>query len=341
MIRKLLTCVVVLLALECITSASELFDFQPLATGVYVAIARPTFRTNCNSVIVLMSDGVLVVDTESKPSAAREVINFIKQKTNRPVRYIVLTHFHADHTQGAAEYVKEWPEVEIVSSDVTRDAIALKGRARLAREHADVPKQIGKLQQDMDKTSDPKEKERIEKTIREAKEYYEESDSLQIASPTITVKDSLVLQHGLQTIEIHWLGKAHTDGDLFVFLPQQKILITGDSLQSLTPTMRDSFPADWIETLWRAERFDFQIAVGGHGEPMHGKSTIVLWQHYFADVLEQAGATYAAGKSFPDSRLDLINALYPLYKDKFPERFKDTIVSNVEKGYRIAGGITE
>src|SRR5580698_5479996 len=125
--------------------AGELFDIKPIADGVYAAIAKPTFRTNCNSIIVLLDDGVLVVDTESKPSAAQEVIGFIKGLTDKPVKYLVITHFHADHTQGAEAYLKTWPGAEIISSESTRTSILQRGTARLQHEAGGVPAQTEQL----------------------------------------------------------------------------------------------------------------------------------------------------------------------------------------------------
>src|ERR1700739_3761846 len=90
-----------------VVAAAEdpVFDFKQVADGVYAAIARPTFRTNCNSAIVILDDAVLVVDSQSKPSAAEVVIAEVKRLTDKPVKYLVLTHFHNDHTQGVQAYV--------------------------------------------------------------------------------------------------------------------------------------------------------------------------------------------------------------------------------------------
>ncbi len=81
-------------------AAQDLFDIKPVADGVYAAIAKPAYKTNCNAAIILLGDSVLVVDTHSKPSAARGLIAQIKTLTDKPVKYVVNTHFHWDHCQG-------------------------------------------------------------------------------------------------------------------------------------------------------------------------------------------------------------------------------------------------
>ena len=78
-------------------AAEELFEIKPVADGVYAAIAKPTYRVNSNTVIILLGDGVLVVDANSTPSAARSLIEQIKKLTPKPVKYVVNTHFHWDH----------------------------------------------------------------------------------------------------------------------------------------------------------------------------------------------------------------------------------------------------
>src|SRR5215831_19791795 len=105
-------------------SAQDLFDIKPVADGVYAAIAKPAYKVNCNAVIIFLGDSVLVVDTHSKPSAARALIAQIKKLTDKPVRYVVNTHFHWDHYQGNEAYPSSWPAgIEIISSEATRNNI--------------------------------------------------------------------------------------------------------------------------------------------------------------------------------------------------------------------------
>ena len=104
--------------------ADDLFDIKPVADGVYAAIAKPAYKVNCNAAIILLDDVVLVVDTHSKPSAARALIEQIKRLTPKPVKFVVNTHFHWDHYQGNEAYPSSWPAgVEIISSEATRASI--------------------------------------------------------------------------------------------------------------------------------------------------------------------------------------------------------------------------
>jgi len=93
-LRALLT---VLILSAAPLAAEQLFDLKEVVPGVYAAIARPQYKVNCNAAIVLLDDGVLIVDTHSKPSAARALIEQIKTVTDKPVKFVVNSHFHWDH----------------------------------------------------------------------------------------------------------------------------------------------------------------------------------------------------------------------------------------------------
>src|ERR1700740_2751739 len=141
--------VAMLLIPRCV-SAQELFDIKPVADGVYAAISRPAYKVNCNAVIIFLGDSVLVVDTHSKPSAARALIAQIKKLTDKPVRYVVNTHFHWDHYQGNEAYPSSWPAgVEIISSEVTRASIEQRGVPRVKHEIITLPADIEQLHSDL------------------------------------------------------------------------------------------------------------------------------------------------------------------------------------------------
>src|SRR3989440_7317154 len=149
--------------------ADDLFDIKPIAAGVYAAIATPAYKVNCNAAIILLGDSVLVVDTHSKPSAARALIEQIKKLTDKPVRYVVNTHFHWDHYQGNQAYPSSWPAgVEIISSAATRENIEHRGIPRVKYEIATMPQEIENLKSDLDKASNAEQKTAIQENLRQA-----------------------------------------------------------------------------------------------------------------------------------------------------------------------------
>jgi cyclase len=316
-------------------AADDLFDIKPVADGVYAAIANPTYRVNSNTVIILLGDGVLVVDANSTPSAARSLIEHIKKLTPKPVKYVVNTHFHWDHTQGNEAYPNVWPAgVEIISSEATRAKLEQLGIPRWKREIAAMAEEIEQLKRDLQKPTSPDQKDSVQKKLVEAAAYFAELKNIQITLPTMTVDRRLILHRDSRTVEILWLGRAHTDGDLFVFLPAEKVLATGDALHGWTPTMRDSYPYEWIQTLDAAEKLDFEYVIGGHGEVMRGKQKFELWKQYFRDLLESTTAAYVEGATMEEAKKRVSEFLTTKYADKF-DHFPQNVAGDVAKAYQV------
>jgi len=317
-------------------AADDLFDIKPVADGVYAAIAKPAYKVNCNAAIILFDDAVLVVDTHSKPSAARALIEQIKKLTDKPVRYVVNTHFHWDHYQGNQAYPSSWPAgVEIISSEATRANIEQRGIPRVKHEIVTMPQEIEKLKSDLDKASDVGQKEQLRANLLQAEAYLAELKSMQVTLPSVTFDHSLILHRPSKTVEVLWLGNAHTNGDVFVYLPREKVLVTGDALHGWTPYMGDSYPFDWIQTLDAAEKLDFDQVIGGHGNVMRGKERFDLWKHYFRDLLDEAAQAYARGASLEDAEKGISKTLIAKYSDKFDPGFPKSVIGNIAKAYQV------
>ena len=317
-------------------AAQELFDIKPVADGVYAAIARPAYKTNCNAAVIILDDSVLVVDTHSKPSAARGLIAQIKTLTDKPVKYVVNTHFHWDHYQGNQAYPSSWPAgVEIISSEATRESIEERGIPRVQRELVTMPQEIEQLRGKLEKASDAKQREELQSNLRQAEDYLAELKSMQVTLPTMTFDHSLILHRKSRTVEILWLGKAHTDGDVFVYLPKEKVLVTGDALHGWTPYMGDSYPYDWIRTLDAAEKLDFQHVIGGHGDVIEGKEKFELWKQYFRDLLGETAQAYSEGASEEEAEKRVSKLLTTKYAAKFDPAFPQRVIANVAKAYQV------
>jgi glyoxylase-like metal-dependent hydrolase (beta-lactamase superfamily II) len=322
-----------------------LFDLKPLADGVYAAIAKPKAILNCNALVVVLQDGVLVVDTHSKPSAARGLIDQIKTVTDKPVRYVVNTHFHWDHNQGNAAYLSAWPGgVEVISSEATAESVERRGIPRIEHEIATRPKEIERLRRDAAAAKDPAARLALETQVRETEGYVAELKNMQMTLPTMTFDHNLVLRRGPRTVLMLFLGKAHTDGDVFVLLPKEKILASGDALQGWMPYMGDGYPYDWIRTLEEAQKLDFEMTVGGHGDVLRGNGQFDLWRTYLQDLMAETARVYAKGATLEEARSRVADALTPRYQARFlaaglpADSFGPSLTGNIEKAYRVVSG---
>src|SRR5437879_3799142 len=317
-------------------ASEDLFDIKPIADGVYAAIAKPAYKVNCNAAIIVLGDAVLVVDTHSKPSPARALIDQIKKLTPKPVKFVVNTHFHWDHYQGNEAYPSSWPAgVEIISSEATRTNIERIGIPRIKNEIVTMPQEIANLKKDLEKASTAEQKNAIASNLRQAEAYFAELKSMQVTLPTMTFDRSLILRRAGRTVEILWLGRAHTDGDVFVYLPNEKVLVTGDALHGWTPFMGDSYPYDWIQTLDAAEKLDFNLVLGGHGDVMHGKLRFELWKQYFQDLMDQTAAAYAQGDSLEQAQKSVSASLTKKYATQIDPNFSKNVNANITKAYQV------
>jgi len=156
-----------------------------------------------------------------------------------------------------------------------------------------------------------------------------------VTLPTVTFDRSLILYRPSRTVEILWLGNAHTNGDVFVYLPLEKVLVTGDALHGWTPYMGDSYPYDWIRTLDAAEKLDFNQVIGGHGDVMRGKEKFELWKQYFHDLMDETARAYARGASLDDAEKEVSKILAAKYADKFDPDFLQSVIGNVAKAYQV------
>ena len=317
------------------SAADDLFEIKPIADGVYAAISKPAYKVNCNAAIIVLDDGVLVVDTHSKPSAARALIEQIKKLTPKPVKFVVNTHFHWDHYQGNEAYPSSWPAgVEIISSEATRENIRRIGVPRIKNEIVTLPTEIAELKTQLEKAS-PEQKGAAQENLRQAEAYFAELKSMQVTLPTMTLDHSLVLHRKSRTVEILWLGRAHTDGDVFVFLPEQKVLCTGDALHGWTPFMADSYPYEWIKTLDAAEKLGADSVLGGHGDVMHGTAKFELWKQYFQELMDRTAAAYAGGATLEQAQKSVSADLVQKFAGQFDPNFSKSVTANVTKAYQV------
>ena len=158
------------------TTDKDLFELKQVADGVYAAIAAPRYKVNSNAAVILTNDGVVVVDSHSKPSAAQALYREIQGITKQPMRKVINTHFHWDHWQGNQVYAAASPNLEIITSERTKDNLTkpdagVGGLSYVEKQLAAVPKEIEKLKNDIQQASNPEQKARLETNLQQAEAY--------------------------------------------------------------------------------------------------------------------------------------------------------------------------
>src|SRR5438067_7585055 len=153
------------------TAGKDLFELKKVGDGVYAAIAAPRYKVNCNAAVIMTNDGVVVVDSHSKPSAARALYNEIQSITKQPIRKIINTHFHWDHWQGNEVYAQANPSLEIIASEKMKAALlrpnsGVGGVPFIETQLKNLPGEIAKLKTDIQSAPDAETKARLENNLQ-------------------------------------------------------------------------------------------------------------------------------------------------------------------------------
>jgi cyclase len=317
--------------------APALFEIKPVADGIYAAVAAPAYKINSNAAIIVNDDGVIVVDSHSKPSAARVLVQQIKGITSKPVRHVINTHFHWDHWQGNEVYPGTYGNVEVITTEITREALLSKGLKRIQDQLRTVPDEIDALRADIAAATTPERKVQLQSDLRQAQAYLAEIKELKPILPTLTFENTMRLLKTDREIQLLHLGRAHTEGDLFVYLPKEKVVITGDAVIGWSPFMGDGYPLEWVQTLRRLEQLDFTHMIMGHGE-VAGRDWLRLFQSYIADLIAVVKRHAAAGVSLDEIKRLVPEEVAPTYEkplSQFPDYrpWRQQVMGNIERVY--------
>ena len=200
-----------------------------LAPGVFARV-YPEGRTNAG--FIVGDEAVLVVDSLMTPGLARELQEDVRRVCDRPIRYLVNTHYHGDHTFGNAVFAS----TSIISHQRCREELAERGEASLRR--------FAKMRP----------------------ELASELEGVSIRLPDVTFTDIVAVDLGGITARVIHPGPAHTGGDSVVHVPERRVLFAGDLLFArMVPFMGDARPQGWVQALERLEPLDADTVVPGHG----------------------------------------------------------------------------
>jgi glyoxylase-like metal-dependent hydrolase (beta-lactamase superfamily II) len=218
--------------------ADKTISFDELAPGLY----GYTAEGDPNSGVVIGDDSVLVVDAQATPEMARDVIARIRTVTDKPIRHVVLSHYHAVRVLGASAY----QGAELIASDVTRAMIEERG------------------QQDMDS-----EIGRFPRLFRGR------ASIPGLTWPTLTFHRRMTLFLGRREVQIIHIGRSHTAGDTIVWLPEERVLFAGDTVEyGSAAYCGDAHFTDWPATLQKLRELGPERLVPGRGASLIGRAQV-------------------------------------------------------------------
>ena len=293
------------------------YKFEKIADGVYYATATGSMVTGSNNVLIVGDRDVMVVDTGTSPAAARAFVEDIRMITNKSVRYVVNTHFHYDHTDGNQVYAGK---ADIVAHDYVKDA--LRNRDVLHTEPfktsqlTNVPSRIDTLKKQIAGEKDAARRAALEQQLAVAQQGWADLKEIKPTPPNMTYSTKKVLNLGGREVQLLFLGRGHTNGDTFIYLPKEKIVCTGDMMESQPAYMGNAQFDEWVATLDALKKLDFDTVLPGHGAPFRGHALITAWQGYLTDLMKQVAVLRKQGVSADDAarKVDLTS-----YKKDFPQ----------------------
>jgi cyclase len=272
--------------------------FREMAPGVYFATGSGTVIVESNSLVVVNADHVVIVDSHVTPDAARALISSAEALTDQPVRYLVNTHHHYDHTHGNAAFP---PGVVVIGHEATRERMT--GNVfdepvydELAGVEA-ARSMVREAESRLARATDAESKAALGIELAALRRHVEAVREVEIRPPDVTLQRRLTLHSGDREIQLLFLGRGHTAGDVVAYLPAEKIVFTGDLLQPMAPYMGDSYPDEWIATLAALEQLDFQWVLPGHGEPFSGSAEIERFKRFLRAFQAEARALRESGHS--------------------------------------------
>ena len=256
-------------------------SFTKLSDNAYAYTAEGDPNTG----VIIGDDAVMVIDTQATPVMAQDVIRRIREVTDKPIKYVVMSHYHAVRVLGASAYQAQ----HIIASQDTRDLIVERGT------------------QDM--------KSEIERFPR----LFQAVETIPgLTWPTITFKGEMTLWLGSLEVKLMQVGRGHTKGDTIAWLPQQKILFSGDLVEfDATPYAGDAYFNDWPQTLDNLAAMNASALVPGRGAalttPAMVQAGLAGTRSFVSDLYANVKAGAAAGKDLRNIYKDTHAAMKPKY----------------------------
>ena len=247
-----------------------------------------------NTTVIIGDRQVFVVDTCFLPSAAREDIAQIRQWTDKPVSFVLNTHFHNDHNFGNRIYMDAFPALTIIAEVETKKEMDRFGPGSLRREEKDsygIQKILEKMletgkAQDGSALSEDDKKEVKDMLVRRPA-MIEELRKVTFQSATLTFDHDFSIDIGNREVRVMFLGRGNTPGDAVVYLPKEKIVIAGDLVAHPLPNVLDGYPSEWSQTLQKLAQLDADTIVPGHGPILHDKQYIYLLRDLMQSAVDQ------------------------------------------------------
>jgi glyoxylase-like metal-dependent hydrolase (beta-lactamase superfamily II) len=305
------------LLLSCIAAPAHAGDpfemaWRQLADGVWVGIRPVSYRTPVvtNTTVVIGETGVLVFDAAGLALQGERLVEQVAALTDQPITHIAISHWHGDHSMGDHAVLAKHPDAEVIAHEFTARYIASPNMDRV--EPPD-PRERDEYRQRVQKALDTGVRSDGSPVTASMRAFYEQAlndldfvseeiQRRQVTHPTGTITDKRVIDLGGRGAELRHIAPGNTKGDMFLWLPRELILATGDIVVRPTPYGFFSYPKSWAGVLRELQTYDAQYIVPGHGEILTDTAYLGLLAETMDLVASQVDRAAAAGKTLEETR---------------------------------------
>ena len=351
--RLLLPAIAVVVAQATAFAQNQKLEIVKLAENVYAGVYSEIRMdpVEGNSLIVVGGDGVLVLDSGRTPDSARAMMAEIRKLTDKPVRFLVNSHWHDDHIFGNQAYQEAFPDVRIIAHRNTREDMQQQVVPSLTKYGVEYWQKMaagleGRLAKGVRSDGTPltdQQRTQLKEQLRTLNAFIPKLPSLRVVLPAVTIDGTMSVYQQEREIQLMHPGLGNTRGDLAVYLPKERILATGDLLVHPVPFAYGSFISEWIESLKKLRRLDVKTIVPGHGPLMHGPEYLDEVIKLLETLVGQVNDAVKRGLTLEETRKAVnLDAFRQGLAGDDPVRggvFADSIMREaVERAYKAAKG---
>ena len=290
---------------------SETHRFVEVAKGVWHVSGNGKIHTMSNAMVLVGEFDTLVVDSHVTPSAARTLLDSLAVITDKPVRYLVNSHDHFDHAHGNQSFPSG---IEIIGHEFTRAKLSgtlgnVLDESTFRSFSDPVPSLVASLGEQIASESDLARKAELQERLRVQTDYMNAIGEVVPTPPNITLADKMtlfqVVPEGSREIQLLHFGRAHTGGDVVIYLPQEKVVFTGDMMLPGLAYMGDGHVDEWPDALEGLKGLDFDTWLPGHGPVMRSKVPISNFQDYLRDLWIKSNELYRLGVKWQEAAMQI------------------------------------
>ena len=312
-------------AAACVALAAVVAPQRPapvmteVGRGIYLFQTAPygDVGLDGNAIAITSPDGVLIFDSNGTPSASAGVLAGVRRITHAPVRYVVNSHWHWDHWYGTETYASQFPGLKVIAQTATRrmmlgPAIAFN-QPGLESQLPDYIRVRDQKAADARAATPPAaDAAALEQLAADDRFFLQQKLAATHVIPDVTFEHEMDLSLGGRRIQLRHVEPAVTPGDTFLYLPDDKVLVTGDLLVNPVSFALSCYPTGWLRTLERLDGLDAAVIVPGHGAALHDKALLHDTMATFRILLDAGRSARARGLDPDQARAEALPRLHDL-----------------------------